>query len=412
MTNSIQDDFINDEMSKRIMNLLNKDGDFARFVGGCVRDSLIDLKTNDIDIATIHKPKNVIDILSLGSIKVIPTGIDHGTVSVYTDTFNFEITTLRSDTETDGRHAKVIYTDDWEKDSSRRDFTINSIYLKSNGHIFDPHNGTSDLFEGNIRFIGNPKERIEEDYLRILRYFRFNAYYGKDNIPFSSSAIKACEESKFALKKLSPERVQSEFFKILTSPRAKIIIEKLLNIDILNVIFNGEVHFSFLYRMINIDNKNSYESDPILRFISLIYLQKINLNNLIMFSFSNKQKDLISLFINQRISFSNSMTIDQLNKTLYFYGKEICTQGIRVCWSTDLNEDDAGWVELLSEVREWERPIFPIKAIDIMNQGFKEGPVIGEILKELEDNWILSNFAEDRSCLLNRLKDITRLKNE
>ncbi|MDA9035106.1 CCA tRNA nucleotidyltransferase, partial [Hyphomicrobiales bacterium] len=183
MINSIQNDFINDPMSKRIMRLLNEGGDCARFVGGCVRDSLINLKTNDIDIATTHKPQNIIDILSSDSIKVIPTGIDHGTVSVFTDTYNFEITTLRSDIETDGRHAKVIFTDDWEKDSTRRDFTINSIYLTPEGDIFDPQNGFADLRKGNVKFIGNPKERIQEDYLRILRYFRFNAYYGNDKVP-------------------------------------------------------------------------------------------------------------------------------------------------------------------------------------------------------------------------------------
>ncbi|MDA9643183.1 CCA tRNA nucleotidyltransferase, partial [bacterium] len=128
MINSIQRNFINDPMSKKIMTLLNEEEDSARFVGGCVRDSLINIKTNDIDIATKIKPENVIKILSSNSIKVIPTGIDHGTVSVFTDDFNFEITTLRSDVETDGRHAKVIFTNDWLKDSMRRDFTFNSIY--------------------------------------------------------------------------------------------------------------------------------------------------------------------------------------------------------------------------------------------------------------------------------------------
>lgn len=221
MINSIQSNFINDPISKKIMTLLNEEEDSARFVGGCVRDSLINIKTNDIDIATKIKPENVIKILSSNSIKVIPTGIDHGTVSVFTDDFNFEITTLRSDVETDGRHAKVIFTNDWFKDSMRRDFTFNSIYLSPKGDIFDPHNGTSDLFEGIIKFIGNSEERIREDYLRILRYFRFSAYYGNDNVQFSSSNIAACKILGPELKKLSSERIQNEFFKILISPRAK-----------------------------------------------------------------------------------------------------------------------------------------------------------------------------------------------
>ena len=410
MINSIQNDFINDPMSKRIMRLLNEGGDCARFVGGCVRDSLINLKTNDIDIATTHKPQNIIDILSSDLIKVIPTGIDHGTVSVFTDTYNFEITTLRSDIETDGRHAKVIFTDDWEKDSTRRDFTINSIYLTPEGDIFDPQNGFSDLRKGNVKFIGNPKERIQEDYLRILRYFRFNAYYGNDKVLFSSKAIKACEESKFELKKLSPERIQSEFFKILISPRVKTVIEELSSINILSIIFGNKVNCSFLSRMIDIDNKNLYEADPFLRLISIIYLQEINYDNLKMFSFSNKQKKLMSLFFDQKITFSNSTNINQLNEALYFYGKEICVKVIRVCWSTDLVENDIAWAELLLKIRKWEKPIFPIKAIDIMNQGVEKGPILGEILKELEDCWISSHFTEGKSFLLKRLKDILALK--
>ena len=410
MINSIQNDFINDPMSKRIMRLLNEGGDCARFVGGCVRDSLINLKTNDIDIATTHKPQNIIDILSSDLIKVIPTGIDHGTVSVFTDTYNFEITTLRSDIETDGRHAKVIFTDDWEKDSTRRDFTINSIYLTPEGDIFDPQNGFSDLRKGNVKFIGNPKERIQEDYLRILRYFRFNAYYGNDKVLFSSKAIKACEESKFELKKLSPERIQSEFFKILISPRVKTVIEELSSINILSIIFGNKVNCSFLSRMIDIDNKNLYEADPFLRLISIIYLQEINYDNLKMFSFSNKQKKLMSLFFDQEISFSNSTNINQLNEALHFYGKEICVKVIRVCWSTDLVENDIAWAELLLKIRKWEKPIFPIKAIDIMNQGVEKGPILGEILKELEDCWISSHFTEGKSFLLKRLKDILALK--
>ena len=196
MINSIQSDFINDPTSKKIMSLLNKEGDFARFVGGCVRDSLINIRTNDIDIATKHKPENVIEILSSNSIKVIPTGFDHGTVSIFTDTFNFEITTLRSDTETDGRHAKVSFTDSWEEDSKRRDFTINSIYLSPNGDIFDPNDGTLDLIKRNIVFIGDPRERIQEDYLRILRYFRFCGYYGDEDTPSFSPALKASKPSK------------------------------------------------------------------------------------------------------------------------------------------------------------------------------------------------------------------------
>ena len=270
MINSIQSDFINDPTSKKIMSLLNKEGDFARFVGGCVRDSLINIRTNDIDIATKHKPENIIEILSSNSIKVIPTGFDHGTVSIFTDTFNFEITTLRSDTETDGRHAKVSFTDSWEEDSKRRDFTINSIYLSPNGDIFDPNDGTLDLIKRHIVFIGDPRERIQEDYLRILRYFRFCGYYGDEDMPSSSPALKACEELSSKLVNLSPERVQSEFLRILIAPQAKKNIIAMSDAGILKVIFDKPIDFSYFSRMVDIDHKNQYDLNPILRLVSLI----------------------------------------------------------------------------------------------------------------------------------------------
>ena len=407
MINSIQSDFINDPTSKKIMSLLNKEGDLARFVGGCVRDSLINIRTKDIDIATKYKPEKIIEILSSNSIKVIPTGFDHGTVSVFTNTFNFEITTLRSDIETDGRHAKVSFTDDWKKDSKRRDFTINSIYLSPNGDIFDPNNGTLDLAKGSVIFIGDPKERILEDYLRILRYFRFNSYYGDEKIPFSSQAYEACKDLRVKLKNLSPERIQSEFFKILVAPNARKNISAMSEANILKVIFDNPVDLSYFSRMVDIDNKNQYIPNPILRLISLIYLQNISYDQLKMFSLSNKKRDLISLIVDKKINFSHQMNINALNKHLYFYGSEICPFGVRVCWSVDtyLRNDD-NWLELLSIIEVWKKPTFPIKAKDIISRGVEEGPLLGQILNELEKLWISSNFIMDKDFLLNKVNKL------
>ncbi|MBT4696375.1 MAG: CCA tRNA nucleotidyltransferase [Alphaproteobacteria bacterium] len=409
MINSIQSDFINDPTSKKIMSLLNKEGDFARFVGGCVRDSLINIRTNDIDIATKHKPENIIEILSSNSIKVIPTGFDHGTVSIFTDTFNFEITTLRSDTETDGRHAKVSFTDSWEEDSKRRDFTINSIYLSPNGDIFDPNDGTLDLIKRNIVFIGDPRERIQEDYLRILRYFRFCGYYGDEDMPSSSPALKACEELSSKLVNLSPERVQSEFLRILIAPQAKKNIIAMSDAGILKVIFDKPIDFSYFSRMVDIDHKNQYDLNPILRLVSLIYLQLINCDQLKMFSFSNKQRDLISFLVNEKINFSHKMSKKDLNKNLYFYGSEVCSFKARVCWSNDpdLTNDDK-WIGLLSIIKIWNKPILPIKAEDILKFGVKEGPLLGQILNEIESRWIASNFMLDRNFLLDKIKDLIK----
>ena len=291
MTNEIQYNFLKDKLCMKIFSLLNEKEDTARFVGGCVRDSIIGLKTNDIDIATKLNPEDVVKILGSESIKVIPTGIDHGTVSVFSKDFNFEITTLRSDISTDGRHAEVIFSDSWEEDSLRRDFTINSIYLKQNGELYDPHNGIQNLKDKKIIFIGNPDERINEDYLRILRFFRFNAFYGNNNLKLSSDSIKACIKNKNKIKKLSSERVQNEFFKILNSSDPYFIVSIMRKIEILDLLFEHKVETKIFKKLLLIEKENSFSKNHILRFASLaLKNKKINSNNLQLFNISKKER--------------------------------------------------------------------------------------------------------------------------
>ena len=415
MINSIQKNFMNDKMSKKIMSLLNEGEDMARFVGGCVRDSFVGRTSSDIDIATKHRPDKIIEILSSNSIRFVPTGIEHGTISVFTDKFNFEITTLRSDTETDGRHAKVRFTDDWELDSDRRDFTINSIYLSSEGKIFDPHKGISDLTEKKIIFIGDSRQRINEDYLRILRFFRFNAYYsgdhgGKENF-LSSEALEACEELKFNLIKLSPDRVQNEFFKILLAPRSKVVIDAMLRIGILDVIFSSKTDCLVFYRMVDIDLENILTPNPILRLVSLVFMHNIPPDQMHMFNFSNKQKEKIKFLTNKNHIISLNASEKELRKLLYLHGKENCRDIIRFCWSKDLNIlNDIKWKTLLDIIHAWERPVFPLVGSDVMSCDVEEGPILGEILKDLENSWILSDFNKDRVLLLDDLKQLVKDK--
>ena len=308
MTNEIQYNFLKDKLCMKIFSLLNEKEDTARFVGGCVRDSIIGLKTNDIDIATKLNPEDVVKILGSESIKVVPTGIDHGTVSVFSKDFNFEITTLRSDISTDGRHAEVIFSDSWEEDSLRRDFTINSIYLKQNGELYDPHNGIQNLKDKKIIFIGNPDERINEDYLRILRFFRFNAFYGNNNLKLSSDSIKACTKNKNKIKKLSSERVQNEFFKILNSSDPYFIVSIMRKIEILDLLFEHKVETKIFKKLLLIEKENSFSKNHILRFASLaLKNKKINSNNLQMFNFSKKERKELYLLTNQEFEIHNKL---------------------------------------------------------------------------------------------------------
>lgn len=412
MTNEIQYNFLKDKLCMKIFSLLNEKEDTARFVGGCVRDSIIGLKTNDIDIATKLNPEDVVKILGSESIKVVPTGIDHGTVSVFSKDFNFEITTLRSDISTDGRHAEVIFSDSWEEDSLRRDFTINSIYLKQNGELYDPHNGIQNLKDKKIIFIGNPDERINEDYLRILRFFRFNAFYGNNNLKLSSDSIKACTKNKNKIKKLSSERVQNEFFKILNSSDPYFIVSIMRKIEILDLLFEHKVETKIFKKLLLIEKENSFSKNHILRFASLaLKNKKINSNNLQMFNFSKKERKELCLLTNQEFEIHNKLNKSDIKKILYSIDRKTLKDMAKLSWALSNNRvTNKNWKNVLSQIDKVAIPIFPLKAKDILDYGLEEGPIIGEILKKVEQDWIDSNFEHNKEDLLFKLKAIINRK--
>lgn len=412
MTNEIQYNFLKDKLCMKIFSLLNEKEDTARFVGGCVRDSIIGLKTNDIDIATKLNPEDVVKILGSESIKVVPTGIDHGTVSVFSKDFNFEITTLRSDISTDGRHAEVIFSDSWEEDSLRRDFTINSIYLKQNGELYDPHNGIQNLKDKKIIFIGNPDERINEDYLRILRFFRFNAFYGNNNLKLSSDSIKACTKNKNKIKKLSSERVQNEFFKILNSSDPYFIVSIMRKIEILDLLFEHKVETKIFKKLLLIEKENSFSKNHILRFASLaLKNKKINANNLQMFNFSKKERKELCLLTNQEFEIHNKLNKSDIKKILYSIDRKTLKDMAKLSWALSNNRvTNKNWKNVLSQIDKVAIPIFPLKAKDILDYGLEEGPIIGEILKKVEQDWIDSNFEHNKEDLLFKLKAIINRK--
>tara|TARA_B000000557_G_scaffold7696_1_gene6421 strand:- start:596 stop:1846 length:1251 start_codon:yes stop_codon:yes gene_type:complete len=412
MTNEIQYNFLKDKLCMKIFSLLNEKEDTSRFVGGCVRDSIIGLKTNDIDIATKLNPEDVVKILGSESIKVVPTGIDHGTVSVFSKDFNFEITTLRSDISTDGRHAEVIFSDSWEEDSLRRDFTINSIYLKQNGELYDPHNGIQNLKDKKIIFIGNPDERINEDYLRILRFFRFNAFYGNNNLKLSSDSIKACTKNKNKIKKLSSERVQNEFFKILNSSDPYFIVSIMRKIEILDLLFEHKVETKIFKKLLLIEKENSFSKNHILRFASLaLKNKKINSNNLQMFNFSKKERKELCLLTNQEFEIHNKLNKSDIKKILYSIDRKTLKDMAKLSWALSNNRvTNKNWKNVLSQIDKVAIPIFPLKAKDILDYGLEEGPIIGEILKTVEQDWIDSNFEHNKEDLLFKLKAIINRK--
>lgn len=365
-----------------LMNILNQDQEqpAALFVGGCVRNALMDEPASDVDIATIWTPDEVMELLGGQGIKVVPTGVDHGTVTAVIDGQNYEVTTLRRDVETDGRRAVVAFTKDWAEDALRRDFTINTLLCDKDGLIYDPSGqGIDDLEARRILFVGEPSERIAEDILRILRYFRFYGLYDKGEP--DDAILNACAQAADQIDTLSSERITQEFSKIMMSPRAAEIIMLMHGYDILKHVLG----FDLKEDLQAFDQDMGFEA----RFLQICSLDRGLLDGLCeRLSFSNKRKqklrDLFSLVQSEEMQTEHS-----IKRVLYFYGRDLAIQAHLIKGGIA----DEYYDLLIS----WPIPNFPIKAADLMDQGLEPGPALGKRLKELEAQWIEQDFPGEFS---------------
>ena len=251
----------------RVFAALAAPGVETRAVGGAVRDSLLGLPVKEVDLATTALPQQVMALAVKAGLKAVPTGIEHGTVTVIADGVPFEVTTLRRDVETFGRHATVAFTDDWQEDARRRDFTLNALYAASDGTLFDPLGGYDDVLAGRVRFIGDAEARIKEDYLRILRFFRFNAYYGKG--PFDRQGLRACVTLRGGMAQLSAERVAGEVRRILVAPQAMRAVEALFDYGLLAAILGGVPRLGRFGRLVAIEEALRREPDAMTRLAAL-----------------------------------------------------------------------------------------------------------------------------------------------
>ncbi|HWA31138.1 MAG TPA: CCA tRNA nucleotidyltransferase, partial [Rhizomicrobium sp.] len=254
--------------TRAVMEALAKDGGSARFVGGVVRNALLGRAVGDIDIATPLTPDDVTKTLEAAGLKAVPTGIEHGTVTAVSNGRPYEVTTLRRDVSTDGRRAVVAFTKDWAEDAQRRDFTMNALYANADGEVFDTVGGVADLKAGKVRFVGDPATRIREDYLRILRLFRFHAWYGKGEI--DKAALKAAAENRAGLAQLSGERIAKEMLKLLAAEDPVPVLRSMAASAILGEILPGELNIARLERLVAIDASNFFAPDPVLRLAALL----------------------------------------------------------------------------------------------------------------------------------------------
>jgi poly(A) polymerase len=376
-----------------------------RYVGGCIRKILNNEVVDDIDLATNLEPKEVCEILKNNNIKFYESGIEHGTITAMIDNFKFEITTLREDVETDGRHAKIKFSKDWKKDASRRDFTINSIYSDDSGNLFDPFNGKKDLENGYIKFIGEPDKRIKEDYLRILRYLRFYSNYSKHH--HDTDVIKKIKINIGGISKLSKERLFDELKKITniqtleklskdktSSEIFLMIFPEIKNLDLFSKLkphslnLAREFDFIFLLMLMILDNSDNAD----------YFLYKFNI--------SNKDKKRIKILDNfYRENSSKKITLNDLNKIFYFSGKQavIDILNYKIFKSKKL---DLKLKEFKDHFINKIIPIMPIKA-DLLMSKYKisKGKILGDKIKSIEEKWVENNFNISDQEVENILKN-------
>jgi len=392
--NSFSNIYNNTDVSKIFESISNfNDKSEIRYVGGCVRKILNQEVVDDIDLAVNLNPNQVKECLQSSNIKFFETGIKHGTITANIGQKSFEITSLREDFDADGRHAKVKYTKDWLQDSSRRDFTINSIYADKDGNLFDPNGGVKHLEEGSVIFIGDPNKRIQEDYLRILRYVRFFLNYS--NQSHNLSVQKTIRQNIAGIANLSKERLMSELKKIMLSKNFLQISKDLFSLEILKTIFPQLIYLQNLEN-INDYSKKIFNKKSFIFLISYLIIDRTDNAKYFLFkyNFSNEDKKRIKfLFENfQLFSEKDFFNKKNLQKIFYFNNQSyvIDLLDLKIFHSKTAPKK---LIELKKYFEQFEKPIFPLKAIDLMDKyRLKEGKEFGQKIKILEDLWLNNSF--------------------
>jgi len=400
-----------DEHLQRILALLNEGQGEARIVGGAVRNALIGRDVTDVDIATTLVPRDVMERAEKSGIKAIATGIEHGTVTLVVAHKPFEVTTLRRDVATYGRHAEVAFGTDWDEDAHRRDLTINALYATIGGDILDPVGGVEDIRKGCVRFIGDPEQRIAEDYLRILRFFRFFAWYGSGRP--DAQALKAMVRARDKLVTLSAERVWAEMKKLLQAPDPERALLWMRQTGTLSVILPETENWgiSAIPALVHTERQLGWRIDPMLRLEAMLPPDAERMEGLATrLRFSRAEKLRIVDWA-ATLSVSPRLSDREFDRRLYNEPPQsiedklrlglaaACHQGARESDPGAL-EDAADMTRLLDRAMNWQRPVFPVSGNDLIAAGLSPGPNLGRMQRRLEQRWIDSGFSLDREALI------------
>ena len=377
----------------RVLALLNSGGEEARVIGGAVRNALLGLPVADIDIATTALPEEVIRRAEAAGIKSVPTGIEHGTVTLVLDKHPFEITTLREDTETFGRKARVVFGRDWMRDAERRDFTINGLSVDAAGVVHDYVGGLADIAERRVRFIGNPIERIAEDYLRILRFFRIHAAYGSGEV--DRAGYLACIGGRAGLAALSAERVRMEMLKLMVAPGVAGSISAMAECGLLQQIIGGIAYTGTLAAMINVERMLALPADAMRRLGALAVAVTEDARRVAMrLRLSNAEAKALDSMGHRwwRLAGMDEATA---KRRLYRLGEAAYRDRLMLAWARAGGSDGGGWRQMAVLPQRWSAPKFPLKAADFISRGIAEGPALGHVLTIAEDAWLAAGFPTE-----------------
>jgi poly(A) polymerase len=388
--------------TQAVLGALSTAGHDARIVGGAVRNALLGEPVTDIDIATTATPEQVTAAALATGLAAVPTGLAHGTVTVLADGIPFEVTTLREDVETFGRHARVAFTADWAADARRRDFTINALYCDRDGNVSDPLGGLDDLTARRIRFIGDARERIREDALRILRFFRFNARYASDGP--DADGLAACAAERARLVQLSAERVRAEFLKLLAAPRAAPAIAVMFAHGFIVDVLGRAPRIGLLDRLVARDAAAQRPADPMLRLSVLAVAVEEDRDHLASrLRLSRAERDDL-VIVDPRLMALAALDVAGQHRALYAIGAERWRR-LAMAGAAAAGRDEAvaTWDALGDLADRWQVPRFPLAGRDALALGLAPGPQIGSLLADLEADWIAEDFAAGPDELQARL---------
>jgi poly(A) polymerase len=391
----------------RVLKALDAPRTDARFVGGAVRNAVMGLPVGEIDLATTDLPATVTQRLQNAGIKAVPTGIDHGTVMAVADGETFEITTLRRDTACDGRHAAVEFTTDWHEDARRRDFTFNAMSLRPDGTLFDDHGGAEDAIAGRVRFVGVPADRIQEDYLRILRLFRFFAWYGR--APLDDETLTACRVHAVRLAQLSSERIRQEVQKLLSAPAPQSAVQTMIDVGVLHHALPEPHAFDVFVRLAALESQHTLDPGDWLRRLAALAPSATVADRL---KLSNAERERFTAMLCETPRVDDHADPSALRRALYRLGGPLVRDRILLAWAKADDAQIPPWRALLDASETWTPKTLPVSGRDVLDLGLAPGPDVGRLLATVEAWWIGAGFAPSRDEALSHLRHLASAKNK